>query len=85
MYSKELDCDLDLSSIEDEAEKLQAYLDWVKDKIPKQYKEKPPKPTEWELRDKELRKTNPVYAELADYLKGDDMAESILADEFVPT
>jgi hypothetical protein len=85
MYAKELHCDLDLAAIEDEDEKLQAYLDWIKDKIPKHYSVKPPKATEWEIRDKELRKTNPVYAELADYLKGDDLAESILGDEFVPT
>lgn len=85
MYSKELQCDLDLDQIEDEDEKLQAYLDWIKDKIPKRYGVKLPQATEWEKRDKELRKTNPVYAELADYLKGDDMAESLLGDEFVPT
>jgi hypothetical protein len=45
MYAKELQCDLDLDAIEDEDEKLQAYLDWIKDKIPKGYKVKPPKAT----------------------------------------
>lgn len=46
---------------------------------PLKYGRKKPKATIWEERDKELRKTNPLYAEVADALRGPSHAKSMVS------
>lgn len=65
--------------ITDEDEFIAAFREWVEEKAPLKYGRKKPKPTIWDERDTELRKTNPLYAEVADALRGPSHAKSMVS------
>jgi len=75
-----------LNEIADEEEREAAWVEWVKDQLPKTKSvDTRPAPTEWEKRDMELRKSNPIYADIADQLKGPSYAPSMFDGFFLPT
>jgi len=75
----------ELGSMEDEEERLQAWQEWLREKLPPRYRRKKAPESAWQKRDRELRAENPLYREIADHLRGTGVPESLIGGLFVPT
>jgi hypothetical protein len=78
---------LHLNDIEDEEEYKEAWLEWVKTKVPSNYRINPKPFNEAERFERQMREQRPEFGEMLDHFDSGKpkFVESLLDDEWVPT
>ena len=78
------DSGVHLDEIEDEEAFAEAWLEWVKTKVPATQRRRRPPPSKYELMERELAAADPLFAAVKKQFDNPKVPRSYVANHFVP-